>query len=138
MSLDQVSEAATLFPIAVGSHRLGHRERLRERVRKAGFAALHDYEALELMLFRTYPRIDVKPIARRLLDRFGSLSGVLSATVEELAAVKGVGEACALDLKLVHELAQRIGLEPIRKRTVISSWSARERSFFLEMSIKRC
>src|SRR5665213_2207653 len=90
----------------------------------AGFAALHDYEALELMLFRTFPRGDVKPLAKRLLQRFGSLSGVLSATVEELCPVKGVGEACALDLKLVHELAQRIGLEPIAKRTVISSWNA--------------
>lgn len=124
MSLNQVSEAPALFPVVAGSHQLGHRERLRERVRKAGFASLHDYEALELALFRTFPRGDVKPLAKRLLDRFGSLSGVLSATVEELAAVKGVGEACALDLKLVHELAQRIGLEPVRKRTVISSWSA--------------
>jgi DNA repair protein RadC len=124
VSLNQVSEAPCLFPIASGSHQLGHRERLRERVRKAGFASLHDYEALELALFRTFPRGDVKPLAKRLLDRFGSLSGVLSAAVEELAAVKGVGEACALDLKLMHELAQRIGLEPVRKRTVISSWSA--------------
>jgi DNA repair protein RadC len=124
MRLDEVSEASALFPITVESHQLGHRERLRQRVRRAGFASLHDYEALELALFRTFPRGDVKPLAKRLLDRFGSLSGVLSATVEELAAVKGVGETCALDLKLVHELAQRMGLEPVRGRTAISSWSA--------------
>jgi len=105
-------------------HHLGHRERLRERVMNGGFASLHDYEALELYLFRTFPRGDVKPLAKALLARFGSLSGVLSASVEDLRTVAGVGEAAALDLKLVHELAQRIGLEPLSKRTVIASWSA--------------
>ncbi len=106
------------------AHHQGHRERLRERVLNAGFPALHDYEALEFLLFRTFPRGDVKPLAKRLMDRFGSLSAVLSASVETLQSVKGVGEAAALDLKLVHELAQRMGLEPLHRRTVISSWSA--------------
>ena len=105
-------------------HHLGHRERLRERVANGGFASLHDYEVLELYLFRTFPRGDVKPLAKALLARFGSLSAVLSASVEDLRTVAGIGEAAALDLKLVHELAQRIGLEPLSKRTVISSWSA--------------
>jgi DNA repair protein RadC len=105
-------------------HHLGHRERLRERVLNGGFGALHDYEALELYLFRTFPRGDTKPLAKALLQRFGSLAGVLAASVEELRQERGVGEACAIDLKLVHELAQRIGLEPLARRTVISSWSA--------------
>ena len=105
-------------------HHLGHRDRLRERVETAGFTALHDYEALEFYLFRTFPRGDIKPLAKRLLARFGSLAGVLSASVEDLRRVPGVGAAAALDLKLVHELAQRISLEPLHKRTVISSWSA--------------
>ena len=124
MTSEHLSEASVAFDPSVRTDQLGHRERLRERVRRAGFAALHDYEALELMLFRTYPRGDIKPIAKALLQRFGTLSAVLSATVEELRAVKGVGDACALDLKLVHELAQRIGLEPVARRAVISSWSA--------------
>lgn len=106
------------------AHHLGHRERLRERVLNAGYPALHDYEILELHLFRSLPRRDVKPLAKRLLDRFGSLSGVLSAPFEDLRRIDGVGETVALDLKLVHELAQRIGLEPLHRRTVISSWSA--------------
>ncbi len=109
---------------AANADQLGHRERLRERVSNGGFAALHDYETLELHLFRTFPRGDVKPLAKALIARFGSLSGVLSASVEELRQVKGVGEACAMDLKLVHELTRRIGLAALSKRTVISSWSA--------------
>jgi DNA repair protein RadC len=124
VTFEHLSEASVAFDPPVRTDQLGHRERLRERVRRAGFAALHDYEALELMLFRTYPRGDIKPIAKALLQRCGTLSAVLSATVEELRTVKGVGDACAMDLKLVHELAQRIGLEPMARRAVISSWSA--------------
>ena len=121
----QVSEGfVSGFAPAPKPHHLGHRERLRERVTNGGFAALHDYEALELHLFRTFPRGDIKPLAKALLQRFGSLSGVLSASIDELKQVKGVGEACAMDLKLVHELAQRMGLETLARRTVISSWSA--------------
>jgi DNA repair protein RadC len=105
-------------------HYLGHRERLRERALNGGLPALPDYEALELYLFRSLPRGEVKPLAKALLQRFGSLAGVLSASIEDLQTIRGVGETAALDLKLVHELTQRIGLEPMRKRTVISSWSA--------------
>src|SRR5665213_1880902 len=64
-------------------HHLGHRERLRERALNAGFPALADYEALELYLFRSFPRGDVKPLAKDLLVRFGTLAGVLSASIED-------------------------------------------------------
>jgi DNA repair protein RadC len=114
-----IKPAATPKP-----HYLGHRERLRERALNGGLMALPDYEALELYLFRSLPRGEVKPLAKALLQRFGSLAGVLSASIEDLRTIRGIGETAALDLKLVHELTQRIGLEPMRKRTVISSWSA--------------
>jgi DNA repair protein RadC len=104
-------------------HHLGHRDRLRERARKGGLAALPDYELLELYLFRSIPMRDVKPLAKALLTRFGSLSGVLAAAPADLGKIAGVGEGVALDLTLLHEAALRIGREPITKRTVISSWS---------------
>jgi DNA repair protein RadC len=105
-------------------HFAGHRERLRERAVAGGLAALPDYELLELFLFRSIPKKDVKPLAKQLLARFGSLSAVLGATPEELRTVKGVGETVALDLKLLHEASVRSAREQVAKRPVISSWSA--------------
>jgi len=106
------------------AHHAGHRERLRQRAKVGGLVALPDYELLELYLFRTMPRGDVKPLAKALLARFGSLGGVLGATIEELATVRGVGEAAAMDIKLLHEATLRAGRDKIAKRPVISSWSA--------------
>ncbi len=103
--------------------RLGHRERLRDRAAKS-LDALSDYELLELIITRSLPRGDVKPLAKALLARFGGLAAVFGATIQELTAVKGVGDKLALDLKLMHEATLRMSRGEIAKRTVISSWSA--------------
>jgi hypothetical protein len=116
--------AATTRPVATPSLHGGHRERLRARAVKGGLAPLPDYELLELYLFRSIPMRDVKPLAKALLARFAGLSGVLAATPAELKTVPGVGATVALDLKLLHEAALRVALQPVIKRTVISSWSA--------------
>jgi DNA repair protein RadC len=115
--------AAAPVKIATSLH-AGHRERLRERAMAGGLAALPDYELLELFLFRSIPKKDVKPLAKQLLARFGSLSAVLGATPEEMRTVKGVGETVALDLKLLHEASVRAAREQVARRPVISSWSA--------------
>jgi DNA repair protein RadC len=111
-------------PRGPAPHHLGHRERLKDRARAGGLGALPDYELLELYLFRSLPRRDTKPIAKALIARFGSLAGVWAASIEELSAVKGVGEAVALDLKLVQAAAERMAREPLARRPVISSWNA--------------
>ena len=105
-------------------HYAGHRDRLRERAAVGGLAALPDYEVLELFLFRSIPRGDVKPLAKQLLARFGSLGGVLGATLHDLRTVPGVGEAVALDLTLLQEATLRTAREQVTRRPVISSWSA--------------
>jgi DNA repair protein RadC len=105
-------------------HHLGHRDRLRLRARRGGLEALPDYELLELFLYRSIPRADVKPLAKALLARFGGLSAVLSAPLGDLRSVPGVGEQVALDLKLMQEAALRMGRETLAKRPLISSWSA--------------
>ncbi len=111
----------------------GHRERLRHRARTAGLAHLPDYELLELFLFRSQPQGDVKPVAKALLTRFGSLAAVLAAPVEDLMTVraedargrvKGVGAETALDLAALHEVARRVLREEAANRAVIASWTA--------------
>ena len=120
-------------PKAAKPHHAGHRERLRERARGGGLTHLPDYELLELFLFRSQPQGDVKPVAKALLARFGSLSAVLAASIEDLMTVraedskgrmKGVGAETALDLAALHEVSRRVAREPAVKRTVISSWTA--------------
>ncbi|UTP40950.1 DNA repair protein RadC [Phenylobacterium sp. LH3H17] len=103
-------------------HYHGHRDRLRDRA-AATLDALPDYELLELHLFRAIPRGDVKPLAKALIARFGSLAAVLAASPAELKTVAGVGEAVARDLKLLHQTSLRVGREAVGRRTVITSWS---------------
>jgi len=105
-------------------HYHGHRERLRNRFRENGDGALADYEILELLLFRLIPRRDTKPIAKALLDRFGTLAAVFGAPAALLQEVKGVGEAVALDLKLVSAVAQRTLKSELRNKQVLGSWSS--------------
>jgi len=124
---------AGAIPKQARPHHAGHRERLRERARGAGIHHLPDYELLELFLFRSQPQGDVKPIAKALLTRFGSLAAVLAASVEDLMTVraedsrgrsKGVGAETALDLAALHEVSRRVTKEEANKRTVITSWTA--------------
>jgi DNA repair protein RadC len=104
-------------------HHIGHRERLRDRFREAGSDALSDYKLLELLLFRVLPRRDVKPLAKSLLEKFGSFAEVIAAPEARLAEVKGLGEACITDLKVVQAAASRLLRGAVKKRPVLSSWS---------------
>ncbi|WP_414124013.1 RadC family protein [Rhizobium sp. BR 317] len=111
-------------PANAEAHYHGHRERLRNRYRDGGDAALADYEILELLLFRLIPRRDTKPIAKALLARFGTLGGVFGAPTNLLQEISGVGEAVALDLKLVASVAQRMLKSELTGKPVLSSWKA--------------
>lgn len=105
-------------------HYHGHRERLRTRFRDHGDTALADYEILELLLFRLIPRRDTKPIAKALLDRFGTLAGVFGAELARLTEVKGVGEAVATDIKLIATTAHRMLKSELKGKKVLASWSS--------------
>lgn len=125
------AQAAKSAPAAAKSTRAnveadyhGHRERLRNRYRDGGDAALADYEILELLLFRLIPRRDTKPIAKALLARFGTLGGVFGAPVGLLKEVNGIGDAVALDLKLIASVAQRMLKSELTGKPVLSSWKA--------------
>jgi DNA repair protein RadC len=105
-------------------HYHGHRDRLRARFRDAGSDALADYEMLELILFRAIPQRDVKPLAKALLEKFGSFAEVISAPPERLKEVGGLGEAAVTEFKIVAAAAQRLAKGQLRKRPVLSSWSS--------------
>ncbi|WP_104667298.1 RadC family protein [Ensifer adhaerens] len=106
------------------AHYHGHRDRLRARYRENGDAALADYEILEMLLFRLIPRKDTKPIAKALLARFGTLAGVFGAPIALLQEVDGIGEAVALDLKLISTIGHRTLKSELRQKQLLSSWSA--------------
>ena len=73
----------------------GHRARKKQQFLQHGLDAFAPHEVLELLLFYAIPRVDTNPVAHRLIDRFGSLSGVFAASVEELRAIPGIGAARA-------------------------------------------
>jgi len=108
--------AVVSVPPKLPSYIKDHRKRLRSRFMEGGADAVPDYEMLELLLFRSIPRQDVKPVARRLIDHFGDLGRVMAASPAQLAEVDGVGEAVVQDLKIV-------GAKMLR-RHVVSSWDA--------------
>lgn len=84
----------------------GHREKTREKYHRAGADAFLPHELLELLLFYAIPYRDTNPTAHRLMDRFGTLSGVLAATPEELCGIPGVGEYAANLVSAVRDVAE--------------------------------
>jgi DNA repair protein RadC len=105
-------------------HYHGHRDRLRQRFLHAGSDALADYELLELVLFRAIPRRDVKPLAKELIRQFGSFNEVISAPYERLKNDSGLTEGVIAELKIVQAAAQQLARGKVRRREVLSSWSA--------------
>ena len=105
-------------------HWLGHRDRLRGKLLTRGADALDDYELLETLLFAFLPRRDVKPIAKALLARFGSLSAIFAADPDDIAKIDGMGETSTAYLKATAALSARAAVEEISTKPIISSWTA--------------
>lgn len=104
-------------------HYHGHRDRLRGRFIEGGADALPDYELLELVLFTCIPRKDVKPIAKNLIARFGSIAGVVNATLEELQSVTGISQNTAIALKTIQATAMRMMKQDIMDRPILNNWT---------------
>ncbi len=86
-------------------HHVGHRRRLRERFINAGFEGFGEHEVVELLLTLAVPRGDTKPAAKALLERFGSLRGILDALPQDVQAVQGVASVTAINLQVVRAAA---------------------------------
>ena len=95
----------------------GHRKRLREAYLRGGFEALSDVNRLELLLFYAFRQGDTNPLAHRLLEHFGSLSGVMDAEFEQLMQVEGIGESSAVLICLMGQLSAAAEKERVQNRT---------------------
>ncbi|MDR2933768.1 MAG: DNA repair protein RadC [Rickettsiales bacterium] len=102
---------------------LGHRFRLREKFLNAGANALADYELLELLLTFAIPRVDVKPIAKQLMNKFGSLAAVVHAESNDLAVVSGVKETTVALIKTVQEFLLRTLRDDLKSVPILNNYT---------------
>ena len=105
---------------STGPH--GHRGRMRDRVRERGCASLADYELLEMLLFLAFRSGDTKPLAKALINRFGSFAGVLAAPLAELEATPGLGPHAVTALRIVREAAERLSRAELAERPLLNNW----------------
>lgn len=110
----------------------GHREKMRRRFLSGGLEHFADHEALELLLYYAIPRKDTNPIAHALMDRYGSLSAVLAAPVEDLQKVEGIGESAAILLKLVPRICYKARLADAERQDLILDTTPRAGAYLLE------
>ena len=106
------------------AHRHRHRDRLRQRFRDGGADAVPDYELLEMLLYGVILRGDTKPLAKRLLARFGDINHVLAAPAPRLREVEGVGDKVVFQLKLMEALGHRMARAAVMKKPILGSWDA--------------
>lgn len=103
-------------------HGIGHRDRLRTRLIEGGAEALADYEVLEFLLFGARRKGDTKPLAKALINRFGSLPAVLNAAPDALMQIPGIGRHSVGMIMIAGVAAKRMARVQIRETPVLSSW----------------
>jgi DNA repair protein RadC len=108
-------------PVEPAPHYVGHRGRLRERVLKAGMDSLPDYELLELLLFYAIERIDTKPLAKRLLERFGTLGDVFAAEPAQLREFE-IDQRTLVLFRALRESARRLAERKVKDMPVLTNW----------------
>jgi len=106
---------------AAKPHYWGHRGRVRERVLKAGVEPLADYELLELLLFYSIERMDTKPLAKKLLERFGTLGDVFAAEPEQLRAFE-IDQKTLVHFKAMREVGRRLAERKVKNMPVLTNW----------------
>jgi len=101
----------------------GHRSRLRKRLLDAGPQGFHDYELIEYLLALTIPRVDTKPLAKRLLHDFGGIGPLLSAGADNLRR-EGITDPTIAALKIAEATALRLLEARVERQPILSSWDA--------------
>ncbi len=105
-------------------HYVGHRKRQKDKFLKNPPSSFSDYELVELMLFQSVPRKDVKPLAKELLNKFGNLNNLINATGESLSEIRGMNQNIFMNLKITKELMNRALAAEVINQNVIASWGA--------------
>lgn len=98
-----------------------HRLRVYDRLEKEGIDSFADHEVLEILLFFTIPRRDVNPIAHKLIEEYGSLSGVFDASIHTLEKTSGMSRRSAIILNIIPSLLRRYNLDKIQPRSALDS-----------------
>ncbi len=93
----------------------GHRQRMRERIKKYGADSLEDHELLEVLLYYCIPRKNTNPVAHKLLKEFGSLYELFSADYLDIADKGEISENAALFLTLTAEMAKKLNSKRLEK-----------------------
>ena len=105
-------------------HYVGHRKRQKDKFLKNHPSSFSDYELVELMLFQSIPRKDVKPLAKELLNKFGNLNNLVNSNKENLSEVEGTNQSIFLNLQVIKELINRVLASQVINQNVIGSWGA--------------
>jgi DNA repair protein RadC len=133
MDTEDPLSPAVLLPSAEISAE-GHRSRLRQRFISGGMAAFAEHEVVELLLTLAIPRRDVKPLAKLLVSRFGSLKGVMDAPLEELAEVPGMGEVGPVAFKIIRATCERYLAEGLKEEVLLNNYHRLEEFWRMRMA----
>ena len=123
IDLDKELAETQTNPVIV-PHYLGHRKRLKAKFLVNEPSGFTDYELMELLLFQAIPRKDVKPLAKELIRRFGSIASIINTNKERLQEIPEVNENVILAIKLSREILTMALKQKITNKNAISSWSA--------------
>jgi len=102
-------------------YHIGHRERMRKRLLSEDADKMSDCDLLEMVLMCAVPRRDVKPLAKKLLEKYGSFAGVINAPAEDITCVKGVGTGVISFFKVIRQSALRLIKTEIDSEPVINN-----------------
>ena len=124
---DALSSDKSALNIKSGSeknkaHYIGHRARLRQKLLNNGADSIPDYELLEMILTIALPRMDVKPLAKKLLNKFGNFAEVINASPDDLSKISGVKETTIAVLKIIQGAIVRVLKTELKQMPVINNW----------------
>ena len=102
----------------------GHRSRIRKKFLTSLGDELHDYELLEILLFAANPRQDTKPLAKKLIAKFGDISGVVNSDLNLLKEISGMGEAGIVQIKIISQIISRVLKNSVGSKPILNNWQA--------------